>query len=81
MEKMDREALLVIKGPFNKVSRFKLMENIYVFLPHALKALEKQPYVDDKRAIEVRGTEIQSLDAIFRFVQNRKTNTLTIIVK
>ena len=76
MEKTDSKELLVIKGPFDKVSRFKLMENIYVFLPHALKALEKQAYVDDKRSIEVRGTAIQSLDATFRFVQNRKTNTL-----
>jgi hypothetical protein len=71
---------MIIKGDLALLSRYDVIQNIYIYLDPALKKLYSLEFEDDKRQIEFDLKEIL-LGYILKIVENNKLKTLTLIIK
>lgn len=72
---------LVIKGDFDTLAQYAVIQGVYAVLEQAIKLIDEQPMVNEKCEI-IFTTKIPSLiGKEIKLVKNNTTKTITVIIK
>lgn len=72
---------LVIKGDFDTLAQYAVIQGVYAVLEQAIKLIDEQPVVNGKCEI-IFTTKIPSLiGKEIKLVKNNTTKTITVIIK
>lgn len=72
---------MVIKGDFKDLSQYKLIQEVYTYIPSCLDRLHKEEFIDNKRELEFTGNSLLLLRHTLKLIENKNTETLTVIIK
>lgn len=72
---------LIIKGDFDTLSQYSVIQGVYAVLEQALKVLNEQPMINGKCEL-LFTTKIPSLiGKQMKLIYNQATKTITVIIK
>lgn len=72
---------LVIKGDFDVLSQYNIIQSLYIILPQALKQLDSADEVDDKQELTFSNNLPYLSNYKLKLIRNKKTQTITAILK
>ena len=72
---------LVIKGDFDVLSQYNIIQSLYSLLPQAIKQVELAEEVDGKQELTFSNNLPYISNYKLKIVKNKKTQTITAILK
>lgn len=72
---------MILKGDYNVLGQFKIIQQIYQCLGSCLSQLSKREFVDNKRELEFSGNSLLLNGYTLKVIENKNTETFTIIIK
>lgn len=72
---------MVIKGEYDTLAQFKVVQEFYACLNTCLKQLREKEFIDNKRELEFMGNAYVLNNHSIKMIENKSTETLTVIIK
>lgn len=72
---------LIIKGDFDTLAQYSIIQGIYAVLEHALKLLDDQPLFNNKCEILFTAQISSLIGKQIKVIKNNNTKTITVIIK
>lgn len=72
---------MILKGDYAILEQFKIVQQIYQCLGSCISQLSKVNFTDNKRELEFRGNSLLLNGYTLKVIENKNTETFTIIIK